>query len=390
MNERKPKVLIYVQDSWGLGHIQRASRLARTLEQDADCLILCGHREAGWVVSEGCEYIRIPSLNVPLSKASGGVFWGRRSQLKMPLESAIRVRRELIRSAIDTFAPDVIIVENRPLGMSDELSGILERTDAVKFFLTRGIMTHPSRVRSSFLSEVQEQALRAVFDKIIVVADRRIWDVAREYDLDPEIAAKLQYVGYLSEPVDATQIQRLRAARGVRDDTRWIVCSAGGGALGERLIEEFKVVAATLSNVVIDVIQGPHSLLPWQAPLTSIIEETWGRLHQECRLLPLLHAAADLVVCPGGSSLIEVMEGGAPIITISVQPDKDDDQGLLSSRLAQHYPIAIIKAYENLGPAVAAELGRPLSKAPIRQTRALDFDGLRSARDLILSAARIA
>jgi predicted glycosyltransferase len=72
---RKPRILIYVQDSWGLGHIQRVSKLARALQNAAECLILCGHREAGWIVPEGSEYIRIPSLNVPLSKGSGGTFW---------------------------------------------------------------------------------------------------------------------------------------------------------------------------------------------------------------------------------------------------------------------------------------------------------------------------
>lgn len=385
---KRPKILIYVQDSWGLGHIQRVSKLARALQDDADCVILCGHREAGWIVPERCEYLRVPSLNTPLSKASGGTFWGRHSFLQLSRDDEIRIRRQLIEATIDALAPDVIIVENRPLGMSDELDGILQQFSAVRLFLTRGIMTHPRRVHSSFLSVAQKASLRHLFDKVIVAADRQVWDMAFEYDLEYDIAAKLEYVGFLSEPVDASLIERARAERGVDNGTKWIVCSAGGGSLGERLIQQFISVANRLSGIVIDVIQGPHSELPWQALLTSATEESWGRLHRECHALPLLHAAADLVVCPGGSSLLEVMEGGARIITISVQEDADDDQALLSSCLARHYPITILKSYEELGNSIATELKTREPKLSIRQTASLNFNGLKNARDLILSVTQ--
>jgi len=383
--KRRPRILIYVQDSWGLGHIQRVAKLARALQDDADCLIVCGHREAGWIIPEQSEYLRIPSLNTPLSKGSGGVFWGRPSFLQLSRNDEVRIRRKIIEAALDAFTPDAIIVENRPLGMSDELEGILQESHAVKLFLTRGIMTHPHRVRTSFLNPNQEDALRILFQTVIVAADRKVWDMAAEYNLDSEIAAKLEYVGHMSEPVDPQLIRRVRAERGVPAGKQWIVCSAGGGALGERLVEEFTRVAGELSGVVIDVVQGPHSTLPWQALLTSTVDMEWGRLHREFRALPLLHAAADLVVCPGGSSLLEVMEGGAPIITISVQVDKDDDQFLLSSRLAAHYPITILSDYEQLANAIGAALGSSTKKAPIRQTGRLDFNGLQNARDLILS-----
>jgi len=387
LSYKRPKVLLYVQDSWGLGHIRRVSKLARALERDAHCLILCGHREAGWIISQGCEYIRIPSFNVPLSKGVGGVFWGPRSHFELSIEEAVKLRRQLITSALDAFAPDVLIIENRPLGMSDELDGILEHSSAAKFFLTRGIMTNPSRVGRSYLSEVQRHALKTTFDGILVAVDRRVWDVAAEYDLDPQIANKLEYVGYLSEPIAAAQIKQLRAERGIRNGERWVVCSAGGGALGEHLIDEFTRIAGGLQDVVIDTIQGPHSTSTWSASLTSTIEKPWGRFHSENRSLPLLHAAADLVICPGGSSLLEVMEGGATIITIPVQPDKDDEQALSSSRLAGFYPITVLESYSDLEQTTKKVLGNLPPKLSIRETGALNVDGLQRARELILSAA---
>jgi predicted glycosyltransferase len=385
--EQRPRVLFYVQDSWGLGHIQRVAKLARALQDAAQCVLICGHREAGWVIPERCEYVRIPTLNVPLSKGAN-FFWGPQSPFDLSVESAIEMRRELIRSTIRAFDPDVFIVENRALGMSDELMGIIDQTKAARLFLTRGIMTDPRRVHRSFLSSAQKQAIREIFDAVIVAADQKVWDVAKEYDLSDDIAAKLHYVGYLSEPVDQADIDALRAERGVADVQTWVVCSAGGGALGERLVEEFKTVTAGLPNLVADVIHGPHSQLGWPTQLAEVIEERGIRVHKESRVLPRLHAAADLVVCPGGSSLLEVMEGGAPIITISVQPDKDDDQSLLSSRLARYHPITIIENYQDLGKALTAALSRPAVRTPARQAGLLDFDGLDKATKFIVDAAQ--
>jgi predicted glycosyltransferase len=207
--------------------------------------------------------------------------------------------------------------------------------------------------------------------------------------LSPEIAAKLEYAGYMSESVPASQIHSARAERGVAMDTKWIVCSAGGGALGESLVQELLRISDTLPGVAIDVVQGPHSELPWPSLLTSTIERGRIRVHRECRTLPLLHAAADLVVCPAGyNSLVEVMEGGAPIITVSVQPDTDGEQFLLASRLAKRYPIAVLSEYHQLSKLIRDTLDLHRGRVPIRQTGRLNFNGLQNARDLILSCVK--
>jgi predicted glycosyltransferase len=382
----KPRILFYVQDSWGLGHLQRVAKLARALGRHAECLILCGHREAGWIVPEGCEYVRIPSLNLPLSSGSRGVFWGQHSPIEVSHAQAIEFRRELIESTIGAFCPDVIVIENRPLGMMEELAPILPRARARKVFLTRGIMTHPSRVREHYLTPSQERALGSgLFESIIVAADRRVWDLSVEYRLEGALSSRLEYAGYMSEAISAAQIRAIRAERGLSQGEKWLVCSAGGGASGERLLTEAIAISKTLKDLVMDVVLGPHSRLGWQSPLDSVTGDFNLRLHRECRALPLLHAAADVVVCPGGyNSLVEVMEGGAPIITISVQPDSDGEQHLLATRLATYYPITVMSDYAQLAGSVREAFEKSQAKASIRQTRKLDFDGLENACTHIL------
>jgi predicted glycosyltransferase len=383
----RTKIMFYVQDSWGLGHLQRVSKLARALQDEAECLILCGQREAGWVIPDRCEYLHIPSLNNLLFERAQ--FLGKRQFLQLSRQQAIAFRRTFIERAIETFRPDVIVVENLALGMLDELSGVLDRTEAVKIFLTRGIIAHPSRVRRFMLRPNVEEALVTLFQASIVACDRRVWDLDSEYHLGAPLAGKLEYVGYMSEAVDPSDIRAARRERGVDAATKWIVCSAGGGALGEALVQELQTIMQSFTNVVVDIVQGPRSALPWAPLLTSTIEQGNVRLHRECRALPLLHASADLVVCTGGyNSLVEAMEGGARVVAVPVQLEPQDEQFLQCSRLAPYYPITLVEDRAALAKSITDALERCETKNSIRETGNLDFDGLSNASKFILSCVR--
>jgi predicted glycosyltransferase len=188
------------------------SKLARGLQEVAACLILCGQRESGWIIPDQTEYVRIPSLNSLLVERAESL--ARSSFLHLSRQQAIAFRRGFIKEAISGFNPDIIIVENLAQGMLDELAGILENARATKIFLNRGLMTQPSRVRRFALKPNVEDAIRSIFETWITATDRRICDLAVEYDLDQAIAEKLEYVGYISEPVDAAKIADARMERG--------------------------------------------------------------------------------------------------------------------------------------------------------------------------------
>lgn len=57
MDERK-RILIFVHDGRGLGHLRRLCRLADQLKHDASVLFVTGHRDASYLVPKDCEYIR--------------------------------------------------------------------------------------------------------------------------------------------------------------------------------------------------------------------------------------------------------------------------------------------------------------------------------------------
>jgi predicted glycosyltransferase len=83
--------------------------------------------------------------------------------------------------------------------MLDVVLDRFDRQPPDKFRIACGVLTRPDLVRQHYLDPDQERTLHSSFDRIVVAADRRVWDVAAEYALEKEIADKIEYVGYMSE-----------------------------------------------------------------------------------------------------------------------------------------------------------------------------------------------
>jgi predicted glycosyltransferase len=139
------------------------------------------------------------------------------------------------------------------------------------------------------------------------------------------------------------------------------------------------------NGVFFDIVAGPDS-----GPMFDSTESTMDgrvRLHQERRDLPLLHAAADIVICNGSyNSIVEAMEGSAHLICASGQPP-DAEQVIHATRLSRFIPLEWVVDISELKPA----LDRALAKRAARRSRGreiLNFQGAAGAREIILSALR--
>jgi predicted glycosyltransferase len=336
------------------------------------------------MIPESCEWIRLPSLNNILYERA--TFLNRTPFMGLSRKQGLSFRRDLIGRVVDSFAPDIIVVEQSPLGMLDELDDTIFRFDGKLVFLCRGILSHPSRVRRFILKDSTLNALAKRYHKIIVLADRAVWDLDLEYGLQEEIAKKIEYVGYLSDQVDDNTIQEARKTRGLTESQKWVVCSAGGGALGENLIKYFTEIANDIPDVLADVVQGPKSNLDWEGSSLAPLESGRVRLHREVRNLPLMHAAADVVVCTGAyNSMIEAMEGGASILAFPVQLEPEDEQFLHSTLLSKYYPIQVVAEMKDLLNSLDETLCGRLQKASVRKLGTLDFAGAEKGARSILS-----
>jgi predicted glycosyltransferase/glycosyltransferase involved in cell wall biosynthesis len=380
-SQRRKRIVFFVHDGTGLGHLHRVCRLAKALQGRFSCFVITGHRAAAWLVPEECEFLHLPSLDSLFEKKARQ--WGRRPFADMPKDAALRFRQMLINSAVEAFEPDAIVTDYLPLGKNYELKPIIESSRARKYLILRGVLDTPENVATEILGGFGEEALRTLYDSILVASDRRICDVAREYPFPAPIAAKMQYVGYVSTPVSAEQRVAVRRERGVGDSEAWVVCSANAGLQGASLNQECRRIPELLPEAWFDLVQGPRSATPWDAA-GDCITIGRSRYFKECRYLSALHGGADVVVCGGGyNSLVESMEGGARIVCCPVQDRGDDEQHVHSERLSAYYPIRVEKDPSDVPGAVIEELRRcALEPAPnIRE--ALDFGGVQRIVEIL-------
>jgi len=326
------RVLFFVHDGTGLGHLRRTARIAEALQGPCAALLLTGHRTVGWVLPEACEFVHLPSWDALLESQSRRR--GRARWLHIEPAEAALLRRRIIEATMVAFQPDAIFMDYLPFGRDAELEELICSHDAKKYLVLRGIIDTVDQAQfRGWSAKVAEH-----FERVFIAADERVVDVVTEYGLHA-LSSKTRYVGYVAPPIPAAR-QELRRRRGLDDDAVWVVCSAGGGLEGESLIERCLSLAEQLDSLAFDIVVGPRSRITVRSHLDG---SRRVRLWQECVELPLLHGAADVVVTRGGyNSLVEAMHGGAHVVTCPRQTGNNDEQRTNALRLAGHYPIAVV------------------------------------------------
>jgi predicted glycosyltransferase len=252
------RYVLYSHDTMGLGHMRRNLYLARllsTLPHPGICLLITGAREGGlFHLPAGVDCLTLPALH----KEPNGAYRAR--SLGISLTDLVSVRARTICAAIDSFEPDVLIVDNVPRGARGELDLALKRLsrqrDTRCVLGLRDVLDDPDAVQRDWFTAASLDAIREHFTAIWVYGDPRVFDPVLEYRFPSDVAAKVRFTGYLDRRV---------AANGADGVTTWwpmsaprspicrmMLCLVGGGQDGERLASAF--AAATLPGDAYGVI----------------------------------------------------------------------------------------------------------------------------------------
>lgn len=241
---RNLRVALYSHDTMGLGHARRNLLIAQAISEsfeNADILLITGNRETTtFPMPERTDCLTMPSIH----KAVDGSYRARR--LDVPLHDLIRLRSGLIDSALETFQPDLFIVDNVPRGVSRELDPVLERLrqrGTTRCVLgLRDVLDSPQTVAWEWARKDNYEAIRRYFDQVWVFGDREIYDPVAAYGFPADIAERFRFAGYLD------QRARLSIARAGDADPlasfrfstdRLALCVVGGGQDGAQLAETF-------------------------------------------------------------------------------------------------------------------------------------------------------
>lgn len=316
----KIRIALYSHDTMGLGHMRRNLLVAQSLSApplNAGILMIAGARQISkFTFPPGVDCLTLPSFH----KTVDGVYGSR--HLDVSLEELISLRSRTIRTALESFQPDLLIVDNVPRGALRELDEslfTLHRSTRIVLGL-RDVLDAPDQVHTEWEEADNLRAIRKYYDAIWVYGDKVVYDLVSEYRFPADVAQKVQFVGYLN------QSSRLRGSVRESNDNSaspdlpkgpLSICSVGGGQDGGALAETFAQAQLPPEYQAV-VLTGPFMPTDARRRLMKAAERNSrlrvvGFIDEPVRLL----SRADRLVAMGGyNTTCEVLSLNIPALVV--------------------------------------------------------------------------
>ena len=229
---KKPKLLFYVQHLLGIGHLKRATTLARSMNSVGfDITLVSGGKFVPVIDKGGMKFIQLPEVRAADRKFSGLV-----EEDGSPLSNQTKqIRIETLVTAFERIKPDMLLVEMFPFGrrmLEFEIIPLLERATSSN---PRPLIV--SSVRDILVEKVETKRTnhmvkmsKKYFDKILVHGDPQFISFDKTFPKAFQISDLLSYTGYVVE-LDKINIESGGVGKGE------VIVSSGSGAVGELILE---------------------------------------------------------------------------------------------------------------------------------------------------------
>jgi predicted glycosyltransferase len=360
MNKR-PRLLFYCQHSLGMGHLIRSFAIAGGLTNHFDVVFLNGGPlPQGQRPPEEIEIVNLPPL-------------GFDSEMQLlsrddshTVIQAQRLRLEIMRKALCSVKPEVLLIELFPFGrkkFARELIALLEdaralSTPPVVVCSLRDILVE----RNQHHDELACHRANRYFDAVLVHSDARFARLEESFHPCSSIEVPVHYTGFV------TREKKEEAEPQATGEPR-IVVSAGGGLVGETLLHT-AIEAYEFVNVPdkpeMRVIGGPF--IPEQAwqTLEKIAREKQGI--SLIRSVPdlgveLWNAAASISQC-GYNTAMDILRSRVPALVVPFSGAKQDEQMNRARRLEHLGALRVLEPERLDAQTLAVEIEHLLHFQP--------------------------
>lgn len=206
--DKPKKVLIYCQDSLGLGHLRRNINIAHELSHDApgtEILFLADSPRAPFFkLPPGSDFIKLPTV----VKLHEGV-WQAHKLPHVQIERTWALRSELIREVAYHFEPDILLVDHMPQGANQELLPCLQM---LRSYLPhtrtivglRDILGAPDVIMRQWKKETAYQIIDRYYDAVMVYGTPGLYNLPEEYQFPSNVGEKVQFCGYVAPNLEYT------------------------------------------------------------------------------------------------------------------------------------------------------------------------------------------
>jgi predicted glycosyltransferase len=367
----QPKLLLYVQNLLGIGHLRRAAAISRAAVSGGfDVTFVSGGMPVPDLDVGGARFRQLPPVrtvddNFKVLVDSAGV----------QIDDAWKAnRRDALLAVFDDVAPDILLTELFPFGRRQlrfELLPLLERARAAKSppkvvcSMRDILVTKPRADRNLEIVETIE----AYYDRILVHGDERVITLAQTFPMHDRIQHMLAYTGYVLTPADVGDTGQ--------GGTGEVVVSAGGGAVGRVTMPEvfWLRTETSLADRPWRFVTGHH--MPEDTYQDLMRRSGDGVIVERSRPdLPAVIERADLSISQAGyNTIAELMAAGTPSVVIPFEGGVETEQRLRADLLAERGHLQVVPETD----LSAASLDRAMRSALAAGHRPMSNVGLDGA-----------
>ena len=360
------RVFFHVQHLLGIGHLKRAAILCRALAQAGfEVTLASGGVALPGVVSGDVKLVQLEPM-----AAADATFKNLLDENQRPLTDEWKDRRARgLLEAWRASRAEVLIVELFPFGRRQlrfELLPLLEAArEALVVCSVRDLLqSRPAREAETL------ELLERHFDRVLVHGDARVAPFERSFPAAARIAG-LHYTGYVVD-----ELPRLGSQAGRGE----VIVSAGGGAVGRRLLET-AIRARPLTQLrdrTWRILAGVNA--SFFEDLRSL--ESNGVVVERSRndFTTLLRNCELSISQAGYNTVMETLQAGARAVVVPFAGGAETEQGLRARLLAERGILECLEE-KNLDPetlAAAVDGARP-RPASLQ----VDLNGARRSAELI-------
>ncbi len=322
------RFLLYSHDTYGLGHFRRCGLLASGLvgaDPLNEVLIVTGSPMAqAFSLPERVDTVKLPTA----TKNDAGAYEPRK--LGDGISRLIELRGKLIRSAVEAYRPDVILVDHSPLGMGGELEPTLRFLDGLvvgpRLVLgMRDIVDDATRVDDAWQRDGVWDQLDQ-YDEILVYGDPRVATTAHELGLAQRTRATVSHTGYVAPTMPEAVT-----------DTPFLLVTPGGGGDGQAVLRSYldAVEAGATSGMRSTIVTGPLLSAGRRAELLVRAESlpSVDVIEFSHRMRSLIASAAGVVSMAGYNTVVEELAVGVPSLLVPRRRPRIE-QHIRATRLA--------------------------------------------------------
>jgi predicted glycosyltransferase len=270
------------------------------------------HADDLGVPPDGVDVLKIPAIR----KLDNDRYAARR--LPIPEADLRALRSKLLSAAVESFRPDIVLVDKHPMGVKGELRGALavHRSHGGRTVLgLRDILDHSEAVRREWTSHDIMTLIAEHYDHVLVYGERGVFDSVSAYEFPPSVADRTTFCGYVCRspgvgrvgppPVDAKGPALAK-----------ILATVGGGEDGFSRAKVF-IEAAKNAPWNATVVAGPCGAADERHTLRRLAEGAGVAYHTFLPDLSERVGRVDALVCMGGyNTLVEALSKGTPTVCL--------------------------------------------------------------------------